>query len=898
MAPGEGALSARTVLEVADGLRWNDPRLGLSLAEHALRLAGDDVGARAAAQRSVIRSLAEVDRFEEVVSRATPLLEEAVVRQDRDHLAGLLVELAAAAMGFGDDAVATRLVAPVGPGEELPPRTTVHAALVRAELAGATGDVAGADRAAQDAEPALRQTAEPEAGLARRDLARARAAARSRSGDPASALPLLSAVVSDDPGADADAGRRSLLAAADQVGILVDLGRPEEALARGRAALPTTVAPPLVRPAARVRLTLAERIHLAHGAPDEARALARVAAEQLEDAGHDADAARAWEVVASAAERSGDLAAALTAVRHGYALDTRARDRRDPALRVLATLASSAPELPARPASTESAPTPSPAPRPAQPGPAPTISADVESLLADARSPVREEVAGDLVGAASPVRRRGHRRQGADAAARPSGTESVPETLARLLGTYGSEPSPGAGTTMSEDPGEGAEADPPRVAGRTNGVSAEAASPAASTPSRRRRPDGPGPDEGPESPAPTEAEAGARPTFDAFSTAPGRRTADATDAGPRGPGTEPSPPEAVPPGAEGPTDVRLDLDEFPYIDPADPLGSGPTREAPGRPNDGAAVTASDSSPGEETGRAVGPTPPEPHGSSGTSPDDPRPGASSRGPVPGPPSSRPGERDMPSPDRSSGTPLLGPPTAARDQPGGAGRNELDEELALTLAGLLAEYGAPDPSPTTPQDDVRPPDVAVPAARRHVSGSMPLPPTDQRFAARPAQPPDQVAPPSGEGFRRRTGAPGRERRTPGEPARRGHGRLSSHRARGERLGSCRPGPRQRRRTPRQLPRPRRSGSRRRRPRPGPRRPLQRTGGERPGSSPSGRLAGARDRHTAGLTSGNGEDDPPFPRGFAECVKFSMSPGRGACSELRWQLGWGSCPAPGWW
>lgn len=107
--------------------------------------------------------------------------------------------------------------------------------------------------------------------------------------------------------------------------------------------------------------------------------------------------------------------------------------------------------------------------------------------------------------------------------------------------------------------------------------------------------------------------------------------------------------------------------------------------------------------------------------------------------------------MPSPDRSPGTPLLGPPTAARDQPGGAKRNELDEELALTLAGLLAEYGAPDPSPTPPQDDVRPPDVAVPAARRHVSGSgsMPLPPTDQRFAARPAEPPDQVAPPSGEG-----------------------------------------------------------------------------------------------------------------------------------------------------
>ena len=90
MAPPaqNGALSARTVLEVADGLRWSDPRLGASLAEHAVRLAGDDAAVRTAAERSVIRSLAEVDRFDEVVSRATPLVEEVAVNRDRDGLAG------------------------------------------------------------------------------------------------------------------------------------------------------------------------------------------------------------------------------------------------------------------------------------------------------------------------------------------------------------------------------------------------------------------------------------------------------------------------------------------------------------------------------------------------------------------------------------------------------------------------------------------------------------------------------------------------------------------------------------------------------------------------------------------------------------------------------------------
>jgi hypothetical protein len=776
VAPGEGALSARTVLEVADGLRWSDPRLGLSLAEHAVRLAGDDAPARAAAQRCVIRSLAEVDRFEEVVARATPLLEDAAMRKDRDDLAGLLVELAAAAVGFGDDAVAARLVAPVAAGQDLPTRTTVQAALVRAQLAGATGDVSGADRAAQDADAALRETPEPEAGLVRRDLARARAVARSRSGDVASALPIVSGVVSADPVADPDGGRRSLLATADHVDLLLDIGRPDEALERGSAALPAAAEPPVVRPAARVRLALAERVHLPRGAHDEARSLARTAAEQLEDAGHDAAAARAWEVVASAAERGGDLGAALAAVRHGHALESRSRERRDPALRALATLAASAPELPARPAPVPTAPvptapvptTPAPtaptpgaavepaapepvAPEPAAPEPAsaPGPLSAVESLLADARSSVGEGPAPAVDGPESPGRRRGHRRQHTDDASRSPGTESVPETLARLLGDHGVTPHPGAGPAATADRGEGGE---PSWLGTDDHVPnarpAEADEPSASSATRRRS-GGSRDDQHAETPVAGEADAAGHPRSDAFSTAPGwGRTDGHAEAGRFGPATESSRPESVTPAADRVDGARWDPGEFPDIDPADPLGSATSREAPGRPDDRAAVVGRDRAPGEDPRREADPPAPGSRGGGqgvGTSRgDDAGRDAFSRGAVPGSPPPRPEERDVPGADAVRGVSWAGPSAAPRYEPEGGDRQELDEELALTRAGLLAEYGPPDVPQPPDQGDMRPPDIAVPSARRHVSGSMPLPATDQRFAPRPGSVPERTAP----------------------------------------------------------------------------------------------------------------------------------------------------------
>jgi hypothetical protein len=548
-----GALSARTVLEVADGLRWTDPGLGASLAEHALRLAGEDAGVRTAAERSVIRSLAEVDRLDEVVSRAAPLLDEATAREDRDDVAGLLVELAATAVGLGDDAVAASILAPVGPGEVLPAHVTALAALVRAQLAGARGDVAGTDQASAVSEAALGGVAEPEAGLVRRDLARARASARRRGGDPSSALPIVTAAVSADPRGDADGGRRSLLAAADEVDLLLDLGRPDDALARGRAVLPGHSSGPLVvDPTARIRLALADRVHAVRGAHAEAQSLARSAATELEAAGHDASAARAWQVVAGAAERAGDLGAALSSVRHAHELESRSRDRRDPALRVLTMIAAAPPDLPARSAPPSAPPAP---PEPMSPPVTSTLS-EMETLLADARSSVTSEANGTPL-----PRRRAHRRDDDDGigdgyGSPLLGSETVPEAIARLLGQNG-HIAPGAP--------EGEAAPPAPENGAANGTGAGLAphdalngtaapdlpEPAAlpgladlagltgsSSGSTRRSRHSAEPDDAAGEPTPDGAP---RPTFDAFSTAPMPRI---DDAGPRAdaPGT-PAPPD-------------------------------------------------------------------------------------------------------------------------------------------------------------------------------------------------------------------------------------------------------------------------------------------------------------------------------------------------------------------
>jgi hypothetical protein len=894
---GNGVPSARTVLEVADGLRWTDPGLGASLAEHALRLAGDDAAVRMAAERSVIRSLAEVDRFDEVVSRATPLLDDAQMRGDREDLAGLLVDLAGAAIGFDDHAVAERLVEPVSSARDLSPRTVALAGLVRAQLAAATGDVAGADRAAQEAGEGLSATPEPEAGLVRRDLARARAAARRRGGDAGSALPILADAVSADPGVDADGGRRSLLASADQVDLLLDLGRRDDALERGRAALPNGPAEPLaVCSAARIRLALAERVHLVSGAHAEAEALARSAAAELEAAGHDAAAARAWEVVASAAESGGALGNALTAVRHGHELDSRARDRRDPALRVLTMIAAAGLELPAAPAppieqaAFPAASSASPQQAPADPPDSSALS-DVESLLADARA----SFTGGVDGTTSLPRRRGHRREDgdqADADRSEPGAESVPEALARLLGG-GAEPSPEPGSAW-------ADARPPDGTGDALGGTSyggpgglpgneDAGLPSSSglTPlgsGRRSRHSAERPDDLLADPLVTRgADDDSPPRFDTLPDAPGRgldadgpvqeSSAPAWLVDPevawnglgdvrpdqRTPGDVAedrfAPVEAERPGPPGSpssavmahpgSDQRGERARALGIDPADPLGTGFSWGAladegtPSRATSGAIPGERDERP-----RDVGPDPrdllaPRPGGQDSSRRDagrgtedrlgadagggaddhrgaDDRRGAGDRGndrggaddrcgsdvgrgpdglrgrepaagdgpgrghlAARGPEPTResngllggdsvraqePGRGDEPlrrpeslrgsegvRGDVAGGVPGPGaePPSSSRGPggravPAGFDPEDLEDELPLTLAGLLAEYHLPDVPAPPYRERARPADVDVPSARRHISGSMPVPAADQRFAPRPGDAPDRPAP----------------------------------------------------------------------------------------------------------------------------------------------------------
>ncbi|MCD2198284.1 hypothetical protein LQ327_33455 [Actinomycetospora endophytica] len=773
MAPRResGVPSARTVLEVADGLRWTDPALGVSLAEHALRAAGDDAAARTAAERSVIRSLAELDRFDEVVSRATPLVDDAQVRGDREDLAGLLVELAVAAIGLGDLAVAGRLVEPMPAGGDLSARTVTLAALVRAQVAAANGDVSGADRAAEDAGTALLRTPEPEAGLVRRDLARARAAARRRATQAAAALSIVSEAVSARPEADADGGRRSLLAAADEVDLLLDLDRRDEALERGRAVLPDGPAGPVaVGATARIRLALAERVHLATGAPADAEAMARAAATELEAAGHDGDAARAWEVVAAAAERGGQLGPALTAVRHGHDLDSRARDRRDPALRVLTMIAAAAPDLPVV--------TPAPSPsRPPEPGPTPEASAfsEVESLLADARS----SLGGGVNGSEPLPRRRGHRRDDADDDV--STPEQVPEALARLLGAAGLTsglPADGSSAPSANGTGEGRRGGTD-VGGNGNlpcfldPGTPSSADPLPPEPGRRSRHSAEPWEEPVVDPAVAAAGEVSRPTFDAFSTAPGRRAANGVSDSDHGlPGPEPGAGSASGSDAAGPTTERWSAghdgaspglgaedrflsvepptpgdpglsssltggwgyaDELAGsldIDPADPLGSGSgwgvTVDRPDESarSNGSAPGAADAAPAEAPASRNGSL--EPLEASGTR----RPDTGSRSPGGG-------AGDAEDHESVAHAPGSGP-RAQEDEPRvvppGFDPEDLYDELPLTLAGLLAEYHLPDVPVPPRRNGARRTDVAVPSARTHVSGSMPVP-ADPRFAARP-------------------------------------------------------------------------------------------------------------------------------------------------------------------
>jgi hypothetical protein len=78
------------------------------------------------------------------------------------------------------------------------------------------------------------------------------------------------------------------------------------------------------------------------------------------------------------------------------------------------------------------------------------------------------------------------------------------------------------------------------------------------------------------------------------------------------------------------------------------------------------------------------------------------------------------------------------------PPGFEPEDLDDELPLTLAGVLAEYHLPDVPGPPFGDGAGPSEIAVPSARRHGSGTMPVPDADPRFAARPADTPERPGP----------------------------------------------------------------------------------------------------------------------------------------------------------
>ncbi|MCD2191752.1 hypothetical protein [Actinomycetospora soli] len=338
-----GTPSALTVLEVAEGLRWTDPALGASLAEHVRRVSGDDPAVRAAADRSVLRSLVESDRYADVVERGVPLLAEARGRGDRDDGAAVLVDLAVSATELGDAGLARRLLDRLGPLDELPARVGAGACVARAEAFATDGDVPATDAAAAAAGPVLFRVPRQEAAVLRARVALARGVARRRAGDVDGALTTLAAAVSADPAGDVDGGRRSMAAAAEETELLVEAGRHDEARDRARRVLTEgSHGPHVARAVGRIRLA-------SLAAPGSGSREAATVAEELEAAGWTAEAARAWELVSSLAETEGDLGRALAALRRGHGLTSTGRDAGARALRTLAAVADGADPLAAGP---------------------------------------------------------------------------------------------------------------------------------------------------------------------------------------------------------------------------------------------------------------------------------------------------------------------------------------------------------------------------------------------------------------------------------------------------------------------------------------------------------------------------------------------------------------------
>ncbi|MFC5066320.1 hypothetical protein [Actinomycetospora atypica] len=817
-----GTPSAHTVLEVADGLRWTDPALGVSLAEHARRLAGDDDPAtRSAAERSILRSLAEADRYDEVVHRAGPVLEDARRRDDRDAGAAVVVELASAAMGLGDATTAWTLLDRLPPVDELPARIAAAAALVRTRVRAEHGDVAGTDGEAERAVPALLRVPEPEAGLLRRELACARGRARRRAGDVAGALAVLATATTDDPRDDPDGGRRALATAAERIELLVESGRTDEARTLARDLMPHgEVEPALLRAVGRIRLVVAEA-----GGSDGAET--RATAQALEDAGHLDDAARGWQVVAAGAEARGDLGEALAALRHGHVLESRARDEHARSLRRVAAVdvgdLLAIGRVPVEPEPEPVLPRSEPMPPPLEPEPIfptsepvpfpvePAIPVGetpppaVETVARPADLPRNDDVLESL------PRRRGHHRDDqprVEAAPAlpdppvspdPLGTpprvvddgaglgrqDELADLLAALSRSMEQLPGPafaaddadpGPVGTRVEEPGPvpvslpataSTESDPTTNAGGREEPARErvvpADVPAPTTGRRRSRHSAPADGTPPDEDGPTELPPATRPTFDAFSTAPPYRREEPAVA----PALTSDLPESDHSGSDGPRSDGLKSDglgsEHAGADATSSETSGRLGQPPlsadrftPLPETVEPDRSGETRPGAELASPLPSVSPSPGGlGESLSPGDRLPSSDRRRDAPASGPSGGDRTEEPRPSRASGRPR---PTPREDSPrgqrearpevrpatGGAepgdlagGRvprepagasapDEFREDLGLTLASVLGEYDLPDvPMPPRTDRARSSADVAVPSARRHTSGSMPVP-----------------------------------------------------------------------------------------------------------------------------------------------------------------------------
>ncbi len=637
--------------------------------------------------------------------------------------AALRCELASAAVRCEDPELAEALLGPVADGAVLPPAVRIEALTAWAGARALRGDVEGADAAAEQAQELLVESG----GLAvlhRIDLDRVRASARRRRGDAAGAVAVLRAAPEAGDPSGEDAGRRAALLVADQVDLLLDMQRPAEARAAAAEVLRWTPEVATALPLGRVRCALAGRAHLPAGELDAAEALARAAERDLVPRGHDAQAAEALQVCAAVAERRGDLARTVDALRRAHALELAARGAvADTRIALSTALAAPAPgdESPTMPSAPAAGGRADDAPRRTR-----SSRRAAEERATEAGAGTAEAPAGSPFGApeSSPT---------SVTAEPPTPEPPTAEPPTPPLGARHRGPDVETGGDREAGPTETHSA---TGAGSGDGAGAPAADGSAPMAGRRRgryRED--------VEPGPLLAEALSAGSLDAFSTAPARPTDTAPDGSPEPPvATGPDPVEH--PAAGMLAELLAgeeDADRFPaypVLDgldvSSDPLGLGPgiLDGLDDRGGIAALGAPADDDRGEHDR-----TPTPDITSNGTTPDRPDLGADGdlgesaedrrtrrarerwesavsllprRGSEAAPlhvdpddplSSERPGTRGgtlAPGRDDSAARDLAVPPAAPGPDPGDD--DEVARELALTLVGLLAEYGDPDqPSP---------------------------------------------------------------------------------------------------------------------------------------------------------------------------------------------------------